>query len=180
MLIEQSRCTNGIPVKYRWMGSNLEKSSEESEEHAMARQFASNMANTQLHWGYLKFLNFNKYRIRTEIYLEKMFERMTSGGLRSGSEVVPIESAREKGLPMFEFRWHHSQRLLEGVQKEQIRHYDLEPVDMARVVFGVGMHLKDVREESEIAIRDRQNEEIQKAMEIAKRLDKSLKRDKTV
>lgn len=37
---------------------------------------------------------------------------------------------------MFEFRWHRDARELRVGKREQIRHYDAEPLDLIDVVWG--------------------------------------------
>lgn len=160
------RCTCGEPVDYQWHGESLgdDGNAGESDARRVARWFAVKAANKEFAWGTLEYSRFDKYRMRMEAFLEEKLERAMAGMLFPGTEVVNVERAREKGIPMFEFRWHRDERQLKGCRREQIRHYEVELEEYPDSAFGLHCHLKDVRSGDDAVISAEQNEEIDKAV----------------
>lgn len=159
------RCTQKSPVRYEWFGEPIICERGESVEQVLASWFAGRAANKEFEWGQLDSRRFDKYKMRLEAFLEEKLERLQAGELTPGTEVVPVARAQKKGLPMFEFRWHREERMLNGARKEQIRHYDSEPVEFADAVFGLCMHLKDVRSGDDRIISAVQDEQIDLAIQ---------------
>lgn len=161
----ECRCTQGHSIIYEWFGEPFERLPHETEEHAVARWFASRAANTELSWGFLSPKRFDKYRMQLEAFLEQKLMRLAAGKLTPGTEVIPLAKAQQQGLPMFEFRWHREARQLDHSKKDQIRHYDSEPTDMPTHSFGLHMHLKDIRSSDDDLIAKQQNDHINIAIE---------------
>lgn len=158
------RCYKRGPVNYRWAGEDIERHSGETLSHAIARWFALKCANSELSCGNLDSNRFNKYRDRTEAYIEEKIDRIEQGKLTPGSEIVVSESARKQGIVMFEFKWKREEFQLKKIKIEQIRHYDAEPENLAGYVFGLHMHLKDVRIEDDVVVNKKQDDEMDVAM----------------
>lgn len=165
------RCVRGKAVKYCWAGEDIQRMQGERVERAVARWFALVAANQEFAWGLLDLKRFDKYKDRTEAFIEEKLERAADGRLLPGTEVVPIGRAGKR--PMYEFRWHRDERQLKGVKREQLRHYDAEPWQMPDCVFGMHMHLKDVRSGDDDLIAAGQDEEIDKAISLYEQLESS-------
>lgn len=158
------RCTKKKRVKYEWFGDHIDCEQGESLERALAVWFAGKAANKELEWGQLDSRRFMQYRMRLEAFLEVKIERLLAGKLTPGTEVVPVARAQRQGIPMFEFRWYRKERMLVGIGKEQIRHYDSEPAEFQDTAFGLCMHLKDVRSGDDSIIAMAQNDQIDVAI----------------
>ncbi|MCI1635224.1 hypothetical protein [Bifidobacterium sp.] len=154
------RCCKHGPVNYRWAGEDIERQDGETLSRAIARWFASKCANSELGWGNLDFNRFDKYKQRTEAYIEEKINRIEQGKLTPGSEIVVSESARKLGIVMFEFKWERNEFQLKQNKTEHIRHYDAEPEELAGYVFGLHMHLKDVRIEDDVVVNQKQDHEM--------------------
>ncbi|PST46239.1 hypothetical protein CPA40_06555 [Bifidobacterium callitrichos] len=169
MKIAGSRCVRGGDVDYQWFGEPLEVARGETIEHALATWFAGRAANQEMAWGVLAPRYFERYKARLAAFLEVKLIRAKRGRLTPGTEVIPVSRAWQQDIPMFELRWHRDERLLSGVGKEQIRHYESEPQEFPRSVFGLHLHLKDVRSGDESIIAAEQNEEIDQAIDLHER-----------
>lgn len=169
MQLRDSRCVQGSDVDYQWFGEPLEVAAGETVEHALATWFAGRAANQELAWGTLSSKRFKKYKARVAAFLEMKLLRAKRGQLTPGTEVIPVSRAWQQDIPMFEFRWHHDERLLTTVKKVQIRHYGSEPEEFPCSAFGLRLHLKDVRSDDEAIISAEQNEEIDQAIDAHRR-----------
>ncbi|QOL32647.1 hypothetical protein [Bifidobacterium eulemuris] len=158
-----------MPVHYDWFGEDISREEGETLPRAIARWFAEKAANEELRWGNLSSTRFEKCKYQTEAYVEEAIERVSAGKARPGTEVVAVARARQQGCPLFELRWHRDVRQLNGVKKEQIRQYESEPEELSDCVFGLHMHLKDVRSGDDAAINAAQNEHIDRAIAIHQR-----------
>lgn len=142
-------------------------------ERAVARWFANRCANDYLVDGRLESRRFDKYLMQTEAYVEEALERASAGRLLPGTEVVALARARHENCPMYEFRWHRDARQLQGNRKELIRHYDAEPQSKPDAVYGLGMHLKDVRSADDGVIGEEQNRQIDEAIMLCRRHERN-------
>jgi hypothetical protein len=158
-------------VSYVWAGTSIDKEDGETWSRAIARWFAQLAANQELASDNLDFRFFDKYKMKTEAYIEAKIDRVIQGRLFPGSEVVCIAMAREVNVPMFEFRWFPVQRLLKHTKKELIRQYEAEPTS-EKSVFGLHMHLKAVNNVDDEQIRAMQNEQIAIAMDYCELYEK--------
>lgn len=75
-----------------------------------------------------------KYKMRLEAFVEEKLDRAVTGSLTPGTEVIFLARSKRGDAPMFEFRWHRDARELRVGKREQIRHYDAEPLDLIDVV----------------------------------------------
>ena len=154
------KCTKGRPVIYSWAGEPIDRELGETWPRAIARWFAQLAANQEFAAGNLDSRQFNKYKMRTEAYVESRIDRIVQGRLLPGSEVMRVSMARNGSVPMFEFRWFPMQRLLKLRKRELIRQYEAEPPSEGDRVFGLHMHLKTVESEDDRQIKAMQNEQI--------------------
>ena len=165
-VIVDSRCVRGRVVNYQWRGKPIEHVDGESAQRAVARWFAAMAANQEFAWGLLDSRRYNKYKMRLEAFVEEKLDRAVAGSLTPGNEVIFLAHSKRGDAPMFEFRWHRDARELRVGKREQIRHYDAEPLDLIDVVWGLHMHLKDVRSGDDELIQKAQNKEIDRAIAV--------------
>lgn len=158
------KCSQRQMVHYAWAGEDIPRESGESWARAIAEWFALRAANEEFAKGNLDSKRFDQFRCRLVAYVEQKINRVANGRLLPGSEVVCVALAKNEQLPIFELTWHNEERSLKRIKKLLIRQYEGEPHADKFEAFGLHMHLKDIRRQSEI--NSRQNDEIRSAMDI--------------
>lgn len=159
---EQSCCTLGQPVSYKWFGEHIPCVNDVSTtklvaEH-FARKFDEELSQTK---QAANDLEKQKRLFQLDALIENGLNRIAKGQAKPGMEVKPIRIAHKENKPVFEFRWRGKTALIKGTL---LRHYAAEPPDFTPCCFGLHMHIKDVSSEDRVTVRQAQNQEIKVAL----------------
>lgn len=163
----KSRCVSKKPTQYLWFGEAITRMPGESEAKSVALAVGGKISNELLSQGEITSSMFNFFKMKISSLIEMKLNRAQLGRLSPGSEVVRVELAWGKDLPMYEIKFTSSgARFRETGGNLQIRHYECEPAEKEKMVAGLKFHRKRL-DTTDSEARALQNEQMNEAISIA-------------